>query len=1044
MRAFFAGSACLIAWHAGAAAAQSTTLSLPRQLLADSLRSVAQTTGHNILFTPDTVAGLQARAIEGKMSASEAVELLLQGTGLEAVSDGANGIIVRPRQKTATAAPEPSGDRAAFSPETIVVTGSRLIFSRTQSPTPVAIFPARQLRATTPSDVPDALNKLPVFQGSTTPRGTNNASVNAAGNVLNLRNFGPQRTLVLLDGRRVAPSNANGTVDIDALPQMLTQRVEVVTGGASAVYGSGAVTGVVNFVLDKSFSGLRAEFNTGLSSYGDAASYNAGIAAGTDLFGGAGHVEVALRRFYQDGVLHNDRPEGPAYWLLTGSGTAAKPFVSTPNARLTRFGGVIGCAGCAADGQRFNGTGTIGPYDPGIPTGTNGVSQGGDGGYSSIAQVTSSLGTSEAFGRFSYELGDSATFFLQAMAAESYTKGSFQNHAFQTGAVPNTFLKTNPFMPAALAPAFAGTTPVFSVAGYFDMGYPRSGYQSNGLQRNLQVTAGLDGSLSDGRYTWNLYYSHGEARLHEDDPTNINYQRMYAALDGVGGTAPGSVVCYVSTTANAGLYPGCTPLNPFGANATGMNAITREMNDYISGDTAWWMTNIMDNAVAGISGALFEMPAGPVKAALTAEARWLSYEVRSNASPTATVNCTGLRTSVPGAPDNVLCNPATPLWQNNVVAALPQVREGVWELAGEAGIPLLKDRPLAESLSTDLAGRYTHYGVSGAVQTWKIGLDWHLDGTIALRATNSVDIRAPTLSDLFAPLGQGIQSFSDALHTGVTAQNYAVSRSNPGLTPEVARTYTAGITLTPDLVPNLTLSADYYTIKLKNAISTVNGGNTTVQKICEDSGGTSSLCALIVRPFSFSDRSPANFPTQIVTESRNTAYNKLEGMDFDVNYALALRTLADGWDATLTLRALATIQPVNQSIQYPGAPLVFTAYPKARLSLFVGYSTADWSFNLLDRWVSGFGKATQKGQVYAEPRVPATNYVDLNIDRKFLVDDAALEGYLSIQNLFDQRPRVNPTNSTNPGLYFMGVQGTTTSLYDAIGRYFTIGLKVDL
>jgi outer membrane receptor protein involved in Fe transport len=938
--------------------------------------------------------------------------------------------------------------------ETVVVTGSRVITEATMSPTPLTIVSTETLQATTPSDLPDALNKLPVFQGSTTPRGTNNASVNSAGNVLNLRNFGAQRTLILMDGHRVAASNSNGTVDVDAIPQLLIQRVDVVTGGASAVYGSDAVTGVVNFILDKRFTGLKAEFNSGISTYGDAASYNVGLAAGTDLFGGRGHVEVALRRFYQDGVLHNDRPEGPNYWLLTGAGTAAAPYTNTRNARLTRYGSIIGCAGCAANGMRFDVNGLLAPYNLGTPTKTTGVSSGGDGGYSSIAQVTSSLGTHEAFGRFSYNLDDSTSFYVQASAAESYTKGSFQNHAFQTGtpgsssAVPNVVLKTNPFMPAADAAQFAGSTSYFTVSGYFDMGYPRSGYQSNGLQRNLHFTTGLDGTLMNDRFSWDIYYTHGEGRLHEDDPTNLNYQRMYAAMDAVPGSTAGTVVCY-ATTAAAGAaanaaYAGCVPINPFGANSVGMSKVTKEMNDYISGDTAWWLTNIVDNVGGSISGELFNLPAGPVKAALSGEARWMSMEIRSNASPLATVDCTGLRTTVAGAPANALCNTATPLWQNNTLSALPTVSNNVWEFAGEADVPLLKDLPLVQSLNVTLAGRYTDYSTSGAVQTWKIGLDYHISDDFRLRATNSIDIRAPTLNDLFAPLGQGIQSFNDALHTGVTAQNYAVSRGNPALVPEVARTYTAGLVFTPTFLSGFTASVDYYTIVLKNSISGLSGGSASIQKICEDSGGTSPYCSLIVRPLPFSDRSPANFPIQILSQPINTAFNKIEGVDIEVNYTFDMAAIWDALPGSLSLRGLASYQPVNESIQYTGAPLVFNAYPSGKFNLFARYVVGNWSLNLQDRWISGFGRATQFGQVYAEPRVPSINYIDLNIDKKFKIDDVDMSGFVSVQNLFDQRPHVNPTNSTNPGLYFMGVQGATTSLYDAIGRYFTIGVKARL
>ena len=1033
-----------LCWHTFVASTRAfEVFSLPAQPLATALRSLAGKTGTNILFEPEVVKGLEAPAISDVASAKEAVDRLLAGTELEAIDDGANGFVVRVKSQPLTA--PPAEDPFATITESVVVTGSRIISDNNKSPTPIVGLATAQLLSTTPHDLPSALNKLPVFQGSTTSRGTNNASVNSAGNVLNLRNFGPQRTLILLDGHRVAASNANGTVDIDTLPQMLVERVEVVTGGASAVYGSDAVTGVVNFLLDKHFNGIRVEANSGLSSYGDAASYNIGVAAGTDLFGGKGHIEASLRRFYQDGLYNDARPEGPYDWILTGAGTAANPYVSTAHGRLTRYGGVITCAGCAVDGMRFNASGGVSPYNLGVATGTNGVAIGGDGGYSSLTQITSSLGTSEAFGRFSYDLDPTTTFYVQATGAESYTKGSFQNHGFETGAAPNTFLKSNPYMPTSLAPLFAGTTPVFSVAGYFDMGYPRSGFQSNGLQRNLQATVGADGTLWDDRLKWDLYYTHGDARLHEDDPTNVNYQRMYAALDGVPGPLPGTVACYVSTTANAGLYPGCVPIDPFGANSVGMSAITREMNDYISGDTGFWLTNKIDDIGASVSGIVFNLPAGPVKAALSGEARWLRFEIASNASPLAKVDCTGLRTGVAGAPPNALCNPATPLWANNTVAALPEVGEDVREFAGEMNIPILKGQPLVQSLDADIAGRYADYSTSGAVQTWKIGVDWHLNPDVRLRATHSADIRAPTLNDLFAPLNQGIQTFNDGLHTAVTAQNFSVSHGNAALVPEGARTYTAGIVLTPDFVRDFSASLDYYKIVLKNAISNISGNNASIQKLCEDSNGISPFCALIVRPLPFSDRSPANFPSQILSQPLNTAVNALEGFDIELDYNFALKDIEVALPGDISLRFLANLQPVNQAIQYPGAPLTFQAYPKTRSSTFITYSSGRWSLTALHRWISGFKQATQLNQIYANPRLPSTSYVDLSVERRFGIGDNSFDAYLSVENLFDQRPRVNPsTTNANPGLYFMGVQGVTTSLYDATGRYFTIGIKVRL
>jgi iron complex outermembrane recepter protein len=194
-------------------------------------------------------------------------------------------------------------------PEEVLVTGTRIVMTDgSTSPTPLTVVSTEQLQATTPTNIPDALNKLPVFQGSQQPRRPGSGSSNLASNVLNLRGFGAQRTLILLDGRRATPSNANGTVDIDTLPQMLIERVDVVTGGASAVYGSDAVTGVVNFVLDQDFTGLKFEANAGRSTYDDGDNYKVGVAGGMELFAGRGHVLASYQRFEQDPIRNFDRP----------------------------------------------------------------------------------------------------------------------------------------------------------------------------------------------------------------------------------------------------------------------------------------------------------------------------------------------------------------------------------------------------------------------------------------------------------------------------------------------------------------------------------------------------------------------------------------------------------------------------------------------------------------------------------------------------------------------------------------------------------------
>src|SRR3954468_13365029 len=224
--------------------------------------------------------------------------------------------------------------------EAVTVTGSRVISDITLSPTPITAVTAEQLQTTTPTTIPDALNKLPDFIGGATPRSQGNGSTNNSGNTLNLRNLGAQRTLVLLDGRRLAATNQGGTVDVDTLPQMLMSRVDVVTGGASAVYGSDAVAGVVNFVLDKKFTGLALKADGGESKYSDGRQYQLGAAWGTDLFAGRGHFEAAARYRHQDLIPISARPYGAdgQAWLLAGNGSPGNPYVNVPFSRVFNSG----------------------------------------------------------------------------------------------------------------------------------------------------------------------------------------------------------------------------------------------------------------------------------------------------------------------------------------------------------------------------------------------------------------------------------------------------------------------------------------------------------------------------------------------------------------------------------------------------------------------------------------------------------------------------------------------------------------------------------
>ena len=1050
------------------AAEQSITI--PSMDLKSALDQYVRLSNVQLVYRVDDVNNLRSHAVVNAGNPSDALDMMLQGTGVRALRDDSGAVVVskrhsshsewlQPAAMVLAQADVPAGrsataeGSAAATVETVTVTGSRVIVDSSNSPTALTVVSTQQLQLTTPSNMPDALNKLPVFQGSNNPRGIDNASRNTAGNVLNLRNFGSQRTLILLDNRRVAPTNADGTVDIDTLPQALVSRVDVVTGGASAVYGSDAVTGVVNFVLDKKFSGFKADLNSGISTYGDALSYKVGLTAGTDLFGGRAHIEGAVQHYRSEGLPHNARPEGPYYYLITGAGTVANPFATTVNSRQSpySFGGRITCSNCTvggitANGMQFATPGIIGPFNPGTPTGTSNIASGGDGTYDTISQITASLTTDESFGRFSYNIDDTTTFYVQATGAQSRDKAGFTNWGLSTGSTqPNAFYKNNAFLTPAAQTALGnngGTTGnTFQLAETIVRG-PHDGYQTNGQANNFAITSGIEGSLL-GKYEWDVYYTHGLSRLKVDDPTNLNNQRLYAAEDAV--LVGGSPVCYAATqAATASQYANCVAINVFGP-----GTVTQNMANYLATDTWFAIKNELDNVGGSISGDLFELPAGMIKGALSAESRWMSYEVQSNAAPAATVDCTGLR----------LCNPATSLYGSNVVAALAPVSENVYEFALELNVPLIKDVPLMQDVSTNIAGRYTNYSTSGSVETWKIGVDWHINDEFRLRATNSVDIRAPTLNDLYAPVQLSQQTFTD-IHVisctgtdpnkvcGSPTQNTTLSsQGNPALVPEVARTYTAGIVFTPTFLSDFSASVDYYNITLKNAITSLSASTTAIKQTCESSGGGSPLCALYIRPLPFSDTSMANFVTMVKNMSLNAANQTLEGFDFEANYGFNGADVADWVPGSVHLRLLANYQPVNETVQYDGAPLTFMSYPKGHVTGFLDYSLGNWNVSLQDRWFSGYAKMQQYGQIYTVPRISSTDYLDITVNRKVdLSPDSTADFYMTVQNVGNTRPPVNPVNGTNPGLYFMSAKslgGANQLGYDAIGRYFTIGVRAN-
>lgn len=1079
--ALASGVAATALLQGGSAWAQDRFIDIPAEGVAQSIPEFARQTDLQIIAPISELRDTKTPRVTGNLDVRTALNTLIAGTGLE-VADNRGGVVILRRGAVASAVDRADnvGGAASADPgaiqvaqltpgpqlaqaapaETVVVTGSRVISNIANSPTPLTSVSSAEMQQMTPTSVADALIRMPALTSSVSPRQNSQHLT-----VLNLRNFGANRTLVLLDGHRVAPSLSDGTVGLETLPMTLMTQTDVVTGGASAVYGSDAVTGVVNFVLDKNFNGLKADFNSGISSYGDGASYKLDLAAGTSLFNGRGNFEIALSSRHRDMVYNYARPFGWQPWAQTGQGTTANPYVDTPFVRrpTAPFGGaIITCGGCAAAGYNFYSQGILTPYNPGALTGTSNVTVGGDGGYNKWGSALNEMNVNTAFSRFSYDIDDTTTFYINATASETRDTASYFPIKIGPVTFGGLYYRNNPFLPTATQAMLGnnGTNPAFLIStstaasnpatasnpnttigsnatntfimGKFLDGGPSQEQGERSVNRLLSFSTGLDGKFAG--YNWGLYYSHGESRQNVTIVANQDYQHLYAAQDavlaapgtgpaGVGSQIlPSTVQCYAATqAATKAQYANCVPLNPFGP-----GPLSQAEFSYINPDTATSLTNKMDNVEVSVSGSPFETWAGPVTVALSGQARFMSLAiVAGGENRGGLVDCTGLR----------LCDPTAFRWLNGgqSMSASYDILEG----ALEANVPLLKDVPLVQDLNATLAGRYTNYSTSGGVQTWKIGLNWAVNDELRFRSTWSVDIRAPNLFELFAPTNISSGSGFFDKYTATQNNTQVVTGGNAKLLPEIARTFTAGVVLTPDFIPGFSASIDYYQVRLHNAIGQVSGTQVSIQDLCIASGGTSPYCALYVRPFPFSNNTPANYPTRVFSYTLNTALVEIQGFDLETNYAFE-------WFGNWSARLLGNYQPVNQNQAYPGAPFTFTSVPpnaaliaKTHVTGSLSYQVDAWTFSVQDRWQGSYRRATTAAvqQVFAIPMIRAQNYININLQRDFEVGGYAMTGYFNIQNLLNNEGQVYENSSVQ------GIHYPIPAEQDIMGRYFTLGAR---
>lgn len=900
-----------------------------------------------------------------------------------------------------TAETAPDDTSAPQAEQDIVVTGSRIGRSGFTTPQPVTVLNADQLVKSAPSTIADALRTLPALTATSGPQ---RASGTQGGGqaFLNLRNLGAVRTLTLLDGRRFVAASQFGTVDVNLLPSGLIQRVDVVTGGASAAYGSDAVSGVVNFVLDTKYTGLKGEVSSGISTEGDNAEKRAVLTGGVGLLGDRLHLVGSAEYYKNDGIL-----EGKRAWARRGSnlinGPAGGPtLISAQDVRVIgTYGGLIttGNGGTAAQNALFRGLqfgqgGTVLPYSFGSYT-TATQQIGGDGVNSELFQeINRPLERAAFFGRAQYDVTSNFSLFGEASYGTTSTRYSTSVNRHQVNN-PITIRRDNAYLPTALRTLLAQNPNVstltmlrYSVEG---------GLTDVAIKTDTdRYVGGFNGEI--GGLKINGYYQHGRTKQRTEVLNNEITANFTRAVDAVVNPANGQIVCRSSLTDPSN---GCAPFNVFGQDSPSAAALA-----YTRGTSRTDSTFKEDVAALNVSGDLFEGWAGPISFAAGGEYR----------RETAALRVDPL--SLAGA--FLFANPQP--WSGKY-----DVREGYVETV----IPLLKDTPFFQALEFNGAVRYTDYSTSGGVTTWKAGLSWTPFDALRLRGTRSRDIRAPNLSELFTSGRTNTVTVTDPFKNNVRLSGIFVTNSgNTALQPEKADTLTLGAVLQPPFVPGLSLSVDYYDIKIKDAIGTLTGQQTVDQCFA----GNQLACSLIQRDAGGNLTGLLAFPI-------NLSELQTRGIDIETSYRVPLSSFIDT-DATLSLRSvvsyvdkLASTTPGSPSIDRAGE-VGISANPHWRFN-----GQADFykrNFNVFNqvRFIGAGRYDNTKGPAAVDlQNIKAQAYWDLQIG--YRLEDVGIKGaelYLNVQNVLNQAPPYAPGDGTIP-------TATNTALYDTSGRLFRVGFR---
>jgi outer membrane receptor protein involved in Fe transport len=953
--------------------------------------------------------------------------------------------------------------------EEVIITGSRIVAPNLEAISPVTAISAEDLAVAGKSRIEDILNQLPqVFaaQGA----GVSNGSDGTAS--VDLRGLGVNRTLVLVNGRRLMPGDPDGgsAADLNQIPLALVKRVDVLTGGASSVYGADAVSGVVNFILDTEFEGVRVDANYSFfqhkndnpvgaiprargfampdSNVTTGYAKDVSFALGLSGLDGRGHASFYLGYRDIDAVLQAEYDYSACTLNNTATGFACGGSATTAPANFLVFdpnfdnalsGPCAGGAFCIVDST----TGLLRPFAA--------ADQFNFGPYN-FHQRPDTRYTAGSIA--SFDVNDKATVYGELMYMENRTDAQIAPSGAFGVNVP--IYCGNPFWNANLFQNFCGqfglTATDFNPGIFVLRRNVEGGGRNDDIgHESIRFVAGVRGQLTE-QWSYDAYYQSGKTFRNSTYENDFSITRLARALNAASGSS--GPVCQVNADADpTNDDPNCVPWNIWQANGVTPAALSYLQTPGFQRAVARQQVTHID--FSGDLGSLVKLPTATSGLALNVGAEYRDEQTEFTVDEAFR---TGDLAGQGGA--------------TLPVAGGFDVKEAFIE----ARLPLVEDRSFAKSISLETGYRFSDYSQGFSTDTYKIGLDWQPVEQLRLRGSYNRAVRVANVGELFSTQSVALDGSTDPCAgptpafslaqcalTGVTPAQYGnivenpaaqyngLLGGNPNLQPETADTYTFGLVWRPQFA-DLSVAVDYFNIKIEETISSTVGGNADIYINQCLTTGDPRFCSLIVR-----DQTGSLWLTPngyIIDTSLNLGVLRTKGIDVQANYALALGDHKLDFSLVGTYLDELFAEPVLGAGSYDCAGLYGntcgTANPKWRHSLRTNWRTPWAGLEMSLTWRhfdSVDSERTDSSPLLAgtlsvlDRTLGSRDYLDLGASMTFAEKYTAR---IAVNNVLDKDPPIVGSGSARGNCPTGPCNGNTFPVtYDALGRQIVLSVRAD-